>query len=402
MKQKKENKEYILFTSNNFPTGGPGATYINLFCKGVVENGGQIKVYLFKGHIYKELINNNGRRGKTSYGVEYNYLGFANRPNNKIIKLLEDFLSVFRTNGLMLSLFFKRKKVTLLVYSNGLPYNLPLYLFSKLFQIKIISFVPEFLENNDLKKNKLFEKIMFFSFFLNFHFLNKLSDKLIVFSTYLKTHYINNGFSNSDIFVQPNLTDLNSWYIQNTEIQYTIGYAGTPSKKDGLIDLIHAVKILKEEGCVINVLIIGDSINTGSLIPFYKKKCEEFGIINHVYFTGLVPPNQVKFYLNKCQILAVTRPNTQQTKAGFPTKIGEYMACKKVVLATNFGDVEQYFTDKIDIVLAESDNPVSIAENISWILNNSSKSEKIAKKGFEKAEEVLDYKKATKKIMRFL
>src|SRR5690242_20622104 len=103
MQRNRIKKEYVLFTSNNFPTGGPGATYIDLFCKGVNENEGKISVYLFKGYIYKDYKNENGRRNRTEYGVNYTYLGFTNRPTKNVLKILEDMLSIFRTTILMLT-----------------------------------------------------------------------------------------------------------------------------------------------------------------------------------------------------------------------------------------------------------------------------------------------------------
>ncbi len=396
------NKKFILFTSNNFPIGGPGATYINLFCKGVKENAGEIDVYLFKGHIYKDYRNNKGRKNITDYGVKYTYLGFANRSKNKILKIVEDSFSILRTFGLMFKFLLKRKRIIIFVYSNGLPFNVPVYLISKLFRIKIISFVPEFIENEEVKKLNVFQRLMSYSFLINYNFINKLSDKLIVFSAFLKNEYIKKGYDKKNVIIQPNLTELSKWYIPDKEIQFTIGYAGTPSKKDGIIDLLSAVKLLKEKGKIISVLIVGDSIDKESLIPYFQQKCEDFNITCQITFTGLVPQKQVKDYLNSCQILAITRPNTKQTKAGFPTKLGEYMACKKVVLATKFGDIERYFTDKKEIVLAEPGDPFSIAENILWILNNSEKSKIIAKNGFDKANEVLNYQTGVKKIMNFL
>ncbi len=395
-------KEFILFTSNNFPTGGPGATYVNLFCKGVKENAGKITVYLFKGHIYKDHKKNKNRKNITDYGVQYTNLGFANRSQNKILKIIEDSLSILRTFGLMFMIFFKRKRVIILVYSNGLPFNIPVYFLSKLFRIEIVSFVPEFIETEEIKKMNLFQKLMSYSFVINYNFLNKLSNKLIVFSSFLYSEFIEKGFDKRNIIIQPNLTEMSGWYNADKKVQFTIGYAGTPSKKDGIIDLIYAVKLLKERGKIINVLIVGDEINNESLIPYFQQKCKDFNIIDQIIFTGLVSQKQVKDYLNSCQILAITRPNTKQTQAGFQTKLGEYMACKKVVLATKFGDIEQYFTDKKNIILAECDNPISIAENILWILNNHEKSEIIAENGYKKANEILDYKTGVKKIMEYL
>jgi glycosyltransferase involved in cell wall biosynthesis len=397
----KSIKEFILFTSCNFPVGGPGATYVDLFCKGVRENAGKISVYLFKGYTYKEYKKNKNRKNHTDYGVRYTYLGFSNRSENIVLKISEDIFSILRTFGLMCRLIFKRKRIIILVYSNGLLFNAPVYFFSKIFGIKIISFVPEYLENENFKNQNFVQKLISYSFLINYNFLNTISDKLIVFSNFLRNEYINKNYRDKDIIVQPNLTQLKGWYAPQ-KIQYTIGYAGTPSKKDGIIDLIHAVKLLKEKGCLISVIIVGDSTNKDSLIPYFQKKCEELNISQQITFTGLVPQVEVKDYLNRCQILSVTRPDTKQTKAGFPTKLGEYMACKKIVLATKFGDIQEYFTDRENIILAEPDNPISIAENILWILNNSEKAEVIAKNGFKKANEVLNYTLGVKKIMNAL
>ena len=394
-------KELILFTSTNFPDGGAGANYLNLFCKGVSKAGGKISVYLFKGYVYKNSQRNTGRKSSTDYGVEYTSLGLANRSKSKIGKIFEDFMSITRTFGFMFSLLLKRKRIQIFIYSNALLFNIPVYFISKLFGIEVIAFIPEYLENNEIKGMNIFEKFSIYSFLLNFKYLNKHSNKLIVFSSFLKNHYLQQGFDESNILVHPNLTDLNAWYIPDKKPAFTIGYAGTPSKKDGLIDLLYAIKLLKEKDIIVSALIVGDTFNNDSFIPYFKEKCNEFDIKEQVTFTGLVPQEKVKDYLNICKILAITRPDTIQTKAGFPTKIGEYMACKKIVLATKFGDIEQYFEARKHLVLAEQDNPSSIAENILWILNHSEKSELIATNGFEKAKEIFEYETGVKKILSF-
>lgn len=399
MGSNKINHDYILYTSGNFPNGGPSATYLNLFCKGVKENGGCISVYLCKGHIYKNYKIKKKGINLTEYGVKYQHLVFVNRSNYTIFKILEDILSIFKTTSLMVTLIPKRKSTTILVYSDAFFSNIPLYLISKICGTKIVSFVPEFYDKSESKKMGFLKLVQWNLFFLNYSFLNKLSDKLIVFSNFLKNEYINKGYDEKDIIVQPNLTDLNTWYIPNQTLHFTIGYAGSPSKKDGVFDLISSIKLLKDRGTNINVIIIGDSTGNDSYLPELKDYCKELNISDQIFFKGLLPQEQVKKYLNCCQILAITRPNTKQTQAGFPTKLGEYMGCKKVVLATKFGDIEKYFTDKTDIVLAEPDNPTSIADNIQWILDNKEKAKQIGEQGFETANQILDYKKGVRKII---
>ena len=402
MERGKIDQEFILYTSGNFPTGGPGANYLNLFCKGIKENGGSISVYLCRGHTYKNYKIKENRKSQTEYGVTYTNLGFANRSNYTILKILEDVLSIFKTTGFMMALITKRKSATILVYSDAFFSNIPLYLISKLSRAKLVTFVPEFYDKKESKKMGILKLMQWNLFFLNYRFLNKLSDKLIVFSNFLKNEYTDNGYNGKDIFVQPNLTDVNNWFIPNQPLQFTIGYAGSPSKKDGIFDLISSVKLLKDRGTKINAIIIGDSTGNDSFLPELKGYCNKLDISDQIIFKGLLPQEQVKKYLNCCQILAITRPNTKQTQAGFPTKLGEYMGCKKVVLATRFGDIERYFTDKKDIVLAEPDNPTSIAESIQWILNNKEKANQIGEQGFETANKLLDYRKGVRKITDFL
>ena len=164
------------------------------------------------------------------------------------------------------------------------------------------------------------------------------------------------GYNGNNIIVQPNLTDFDYWRPINAEIKYTLGYSGAPYLKDGLFDLFKAISILQKEDLNVNLNVI---------------------------FTGLVETPKVKQYLSECQILAIIRPYTIQTQAGFPTKLGEYFATKRPVLATNFGDMEAYFTDGVDIIIAECENPESIALKIKWMLQNNRELASITERGLQ-------------------
>lgn len=43
----------ILITSSNFPAGSASANYLNLFCKGLVNSGYDVEVFLLKGYFLK-------------------------------------------------------------------------------------------------------------------------------------------------------------------------------------------------------------------------------------------------------------------------------------------------------------------------------------------------------------
>jgi len=401
MEQNKKMKEYILITSMNFPSGGAGATYLNLFCRGLKYNGFSVSVFLLKGYAFGNFTYNGPRKNVSKDGIPYSYLGFVQRPGNKFLKLIDELLSISHLIIFLFSLINKRKSINLMVFNSEIQYNIPIHFISGLLRIRVVKFVAEFIDKSEFS-NSFFGNFKRYGFLLNFRYLNKLSDKLIVFSFYLKNEYIRIGYDENKIIVQPNLTDFDYWRSAKTEIKYTLGYSGAPYLKDGLHDLFIAMSLLKNEDFNINLLVIGDATFGKSLIPSLKDECVKLGLSEKVFFTGLVELSMVKHYLSECKILAITRPSTIQTKAGFPTKLGEYFATKRPVLATNFGDMDEYFTDGSDIVMAKCGNPESIAARIKWMLENSKDVELISKRGYDNARHLLEYKNSVNRMINFL
>jgi glycosyltransferase involved in cell wall biosynthesis len=393
--------EYILITSQNFPRGGAGAAYLNLFCRGLKLNGCSIRVLLIKGFAFGSIKNNDHQKNVTDYGVPFRYLGLIRRPGNKFLKLFDDLKSVLSLVFILFSFLKKRKSVCLLIYNNELQSNIIIYSFASFFRIRLITFVPEYYDRSDFR-DSFFRKLKWYGFLFNFKHLNRRSDRLIVFSYYLKDQYLKQGFPEHKVIVQPNLTDFDYWEPENSSVKYTIGYCGAPYLKDGLLDLFKAINLLQKQDLYASLLVVGDSTFGKSLLPDLKTKCSSLGISEKVIFTGLVETPAVKQYLSQCQLLAITRPSTIQTKAGFPTKLGEYFAVKRPVLVTDFGDINRYFQDGVDLVIAEAGNPESIASKIKFMLQNKEISDQISQSGYVKAKELLGYQKSVIRLIHFI
>ena len=397
----KLKQDYILITSQNFPEGGAGATYLNLFCRGLQLNGYLIRVLLLKGFAFGDYTYKGPRKNFTDYGVAYTYMGFTQRPRKQAFKLAEEFVSILRVMIFLFSLSGKRKSTTLLVFNSEIQSNLPIHFIGRLLRIRIVRFVAEYIDKSQFN-GSFFRKLKWYGFLLNFKYLNQNSDKLIVFSFFLRDEYIKMGYDEHDIIVQPNLTDFEFWLSGNTDIRYTIGYSGAPYLKDGLQDLFTALSLLRKEGMSVTLLVIGDATFGKSLIPALKEEVRKLNITENVTFTGLVDSSLVRKYLSECRFLAITRPSTVQTQAGFPTKLGEYFATKRPILSTDFGDIERYFDNGIDLIIAKTGNPESIAEGIKWILGNDEAVEQISRTGYIKAKKLLDYQTAIKRIIEFI
>ena len=394
-------KDYILITSSNFPVGGAGANYLNLFCKGVKLNNGNISVLLLKGFSFGDFDTRHTRNNMTDYGVPFTYVSLIRRPKNAFYKILDDVICVFNLIIKLFALIPRQKETVVLVYNNEFHTNIIIYFFLKLIGVKIVTFVPEYYDKL-VFGGSLFRRLKWYGFLFNFSFLNKMSYKLIVFSYYLKEQYIKQEYRESDIIIQPNLTDFDYWELKDAKKLFTIGYSGSPSFKDGLQDLFKAISILNEKGMGLSLLIVGDSPFGNSLIPDLLIECEKLGIEKNVKFTGLVELPMVKQYLSGCDILAITRPSTIQTQAGFPTKLGEYFASKKHVLVTNFGDIEKYFKKNVDVVMAQTGNPEDIAAQMQWMIEHKEEAERIRDTGYIRAFELLEYRRNVKRILDFI
>ena len=397
----KLDTKFLLITSTNFPTGGAGANYLNLFCKGLIYNKYKIKVLLLKGFAFGKFSTKHVKNNLTDDGIEFSYLGLTARPQNTFYKIMDEIVVHFKLIGLMLSLLPKRKKISLLIYNNEVHTNLVIYPIAKLFGIKIISFVPEFYDKGTFEGSFL-RRLKWYGFLFNFSYLNRLSYKLIVFSYYLKEEYLKFGYKESDIIVQPNLTDFDYWRIESPKTQYTLGYSGTPSIENGLYDLFAAMSVLKKEGIITTLSVIGDKLFGNSIIPELVEVCKGYGIADNITFKGLVELDEVKRNLSECEILTLTRPAMIQTLAGFPTKLGEYFASGKKVLVTNFGDIEKYFLNQEELVIAQSGSVEDIAKKIKWMIENGTEAELLTQQGYKKAKQMLEYKTNVNKIAAFI
>lgn len=399
MARDKVKEEYIVITVTNFPDGGAPANYLNLFCKGLKGNDKNVKVWLLKGFAFGNYTNNDIRQNISKDGIPYIYLSSPKRPVGNLKKIGNDLLAWFRLIIYLLKLAPNRKSTTILLYNNELQFSIPIFIGSKLLGIKIISFVSEYYDKSGFDSS-LMRKLKWYGFLINFNYFNKLSDRLIVFSHYLKTLYLKQGFNEQRIIVQPNLTDFEYWNTDVSESKYTLGYSGTPSLKDGLVDLLNAISKLKNENIPVSLLVIGDSTFGKSLIPDLQKLCESLNIADLVKFTGLVNIDKVKEHLAECKILTLTRPNIVQTQAGFPTKLGEYFASGKQILTTDFGDLPTYFRPMEELVMAKCSNIEDISSKIKWIIHHPDEAEQIRKKGYMKAKQLLSYQTCLSRIIK--
>jgi glycosyltransferase involved in cell wall biosynthesis len=147
-------------------------------------------------------------------------------------------------------------------------------------------------------------------------------------------------------------------------------------------------------------VLIGDSIKTSS-IPTYHGYAEKLAISERVFFTGFATRSDLLSYLVHATILVLAKPSNRQSEAAFPTKLGEYLATGKPVLATRTIQIDSYLDDNHDIFLAPPDDVDAFAERLRYILLHQDEAAVVGQRGRDAALRHFDYKENGKKIKSF-
>lgn len=196
------------------------------------------------------------------------------------------------------------------------------------------------------------------------------ADLIVVVSELLKDELTSQGIVPGKILVNPNGVDVNRYSpeIDGTQVRHqygwqdevVLGFIGTFGRW-------HGPEVLAEAFCnlliihpdlqgKIKLLMIGD----GVLMPQVKKILQGSNFADHYVLTGLIPQEKGPQYLAACDILISPHiPNSDGSRFfGSPTKLFEYMAMGKAIIASNLDQLGQVIEDgKSGLLVPPGDIP---------------------------------------------
>lgn len=169
------------------------------------------------------------------------------------------------------------------------------------------------------------------------------SKNIISISSYMADYYKKRGCRT---IVIPTMVDMREYenvtHTKNERI--TIVYAGSPRRKDCIVNAIFALEKLSEaERNRIQFHIFGAS----------EKDLLDVGLTEKIIVTlsdsfvvhGRIPYAEVKQYVANADYTILLRHNTVNANAGFSTKVGESMACGTPVICNITSDLSLYVKD---------------------------------------------------------
>ncbi len=332
-----------------------------------------------------------GKEGKLN-GLNFRVIGFRLGNIFSIFSFWSRGISFLRNN--------KQQGCKNILYNYNYPdlKNIVFILYAKLIGYKIIL---DIIEDNRYEAhvgfiNKVRIKTSLFLFKLSRRFTSAyvaISDHL-----YSRAEIIAKG--KAPVYLIPITVNLN--YFKNSGYQpdknnLKIFYGGSFAAKDGLAYLLDAYDTVSKEDKNIQLILtgLGNQGDTDKL----KQRIDRSENKNRIIFKGFLNTDDYYDALNSCDIFCMTRINSQFANAGFPFKLGEFLASGKGVIATKVGDVSKYLFNDVNAMLINPDSSSDLAGALLAFIKNPEKINSLGSEARKTAEMHFDSERISEKLL---
>lgn len=224
----------------------------------------------------------------------------------------------------------------------------------------------------------------------------------------LKDELVMRGIQSEKIVVIPNGVDpvkfnpsINGKDVRNkyglAENDIVVSFVGTFGPWHGADLLAHSIKKVVSKSQNVRFMFVGN----GGGIAKAQKIVESDGVSNFVIYTGSIPQNITPFYLAASDILVSPQiPNPDGSPFfGSPTKLFEYMASGKAIVASNLDQMGQILSDNETALLTTPGNSDEIADCILRLANDSQLRQVLGKNAREEVVKEYTWNIHVKKIL---
>lgn len=194
----------------------------------------------------------------------------------------------------------------------------------------------------------------------------KIGSICFVISSQLESYYkkvINNKIP---VFLLPicvNIDQVQRYKDTNKKNQkIKMFYGGSFGHKDGIKYLLEGFSIACQNVNNLELLLTGRASKTDEKIVkdlINKSECRD-----KITYLGCLSTEDYFKTMANSDILCMVRVNSSFANAGFPFKLGEYLASENAIIATNVGDVSKYLVDNKNALLIRPESSSEIARAV--------------------------------------
>lgn len=226
-------------------------------------------------------------------------------------------------------------------------------------------------------------------------------DGIFVISTTLKKYFVDCGVPENKVKIVNSIVDISRFDgIEKQEWEPYFAYCGNGNnKKDKVDELIKAFAHVAARHNDIKLYIVGPTKQVYKDQTDNVQLVQELGLEDRVIFTGKKPAGEIPQLLVNARALFLTRPDTLQNRAGFSTKLGEYLASGNPVVAAGVGDIPLYLKNRENAFVFAPGDFKAVEEAMEYILMNPKEAEQVGVAGKMVAELYFNNFIETKKLI---
>lgn len=147
-----------------------------------------------------------------------------------------------------------------------------------------------------------------------------------------------------------------------------VGFVGTFGQWHGIHTLTEGMIQLVKRRPDVPFLLIGD----GELKSKSEIAVQEAGVADRVEYVGLIPASQVAAHLASCDILVSPHSRSPDGSKfiGSPTKLFEYMAARRAIVASNLDQIGEILAHGKSALLFEPDSVPGFVEAVERLVDD--------------------------------
>jgi len=219
------------------------------------------------------------------------------------------------------------------------------------------------------------------------------ADRLVLVSDELLPVVLAAGADRSRVIVNPNAVDVTRFDPMNRGFKVrelfppdaiVCGFLGTFTRWHGVLFLAAQVTPLVKARPNLCFLFVGD----GDLRPEVEERLARDGVLSAARFTGLLDPPHVPEHLAACDILLSPHlPFEDGTPFfGSPTKLFEYLAAGRPVVASRLGQIGRVVEDTVTGLLFEPGNAEAFQRAVLRLVDHPEERERMGREARMTAE----------------
>lgn len=373
-----------------YPTGMAGTKRVQLFVDFLQSTKADVQV-LTIGNVGDALIGN--KTSGTFKNTKFKNVG-AGFNSTPVYYLIFPFI-LFYLFFYLLSSKKSNKKNIIYVYNSVAIDNFILLLFARLAGYKIINDIVEDYrlskENNSLIHSIKINSTVFFE-----KRITLFCNAVVVLSSYLEKLFNERTAGKIPVVNIPVSTVISEDVRDSPKSSSTIRicYSGSFGHKDGLNTLIEAFKIFNKKFPDSELLLSGMGNNPEKIVAAAAHpKIKYAGYLNDKDYTR---------FISSADILCMTRVGSGYANAGFPFKLGEFLATGNPVITTNVSDVSVYLENYKDCIIVTPENINEVAQALEFYVDNPEKAITMGQNGREKAKKYFNYEKNGEKLLNLM